>query len=50
MLLLIIRLNKTDYDEATQLITYYPLLEGMNREKAENISFKHVRILRLNIR
>jgi hypothetical protein len=30
---------KTDYDEVNQIITYYPRLEGMNQEKAEQITF-----------
>lgn len=30
---------KTDYDEVKQIITYYPRLEGMNQEKAEQITF-----------
>jgi hypothetical protein len=30
---------KTDYDEVNQVITYYPRLEGMNQEKAEQITF-----------
>ncbi|RVU18352.1 hypothetical protein [Methylobacterium oryzihabitans] len=29
--------NKIDYDDATQIITYYPKLEGMEREKKQEI-------------
>jgi hypothetical protein len=30
---------KTDYDEVKQVVTYYPRLEGMNQEKAEQVTF-----------
>ena len=30
---------KTDYDQVKQIVTYYPRLEGMNQEKAEQITF-----------
>ena len=30
---------KTDYDEIKHIVTYYPRLEGMNQEKAEQITF-----------
>lgn len=30
---------KTDYDEITQIITYYPRMEGMKQEKSEEINF-----------
>jgi hypothetical protein len=30
---------KTDYDPVKQIVTYYPRLEGMNQEKAEQITF-----------
>lgn len=30
---------KYEYNESTQVITYYPTKEGMDREKGENISF-----------
>lgn len=29
--------NKTEYDESTQIITYYPKLEGMERENKREI-------------
>lgn len=31
--------HKTEYDEVTQVVTYYPKREGMRQEKAETISF-----------
>jgi hypothetical protein len=30
---------KTDYDQVKQIVTYYPRLEGMNQDKAEQITF-----------
>lgn len=30
---------KTDYDPVKQIVTYYPRLEGLNQEKAEQITF-----------
>lgn len=30
---------KYEYNESTQIITYYPTKEGMDREKGEDISF-----------
>lgn len=30
---------KYEYKESTQVITYYPFKEGMNREKAQEITF-----------
>ena len=31
--------HKTEYDEVTQVVTFYPKREGMRQEKAETISF-----------
>jgi hypothetical protein len=31
--------HKTEYDEVTQVVTYYPKREGMRQEKAETVSF-----------
>ncbi len=30
---------KTDYDEVTQIVTYYPKKEGMKSEKPEQVTF-----------